>query len=115
MLSFVGVLIFRVRFCGCSSMVELQPSKLVVWVRFPSPALRLTDDPKHTIVYGAGRVVAGVAAVAQLVECVLGKDEVKGSIPFSSSGFGFLWPSPLAAGLGSCGMSARPEGVWRDG
>src|SRR5208282_1000805 len=24
--------------CGCSSMVELQPSKLVVWVRFPSPA-----------------------------------------------------------------------------
>jgi hypothetical protein len=23
---------------GCSSMVELQPSKLVVWVRFPSPA-----------------------------------------------------------------------------
>ena len=25
--------------CGCSSMVELQPSKLVTWVRFPSPAL----------------------------------------------------------------------------
>jgi hypothetical protein len=24
--------------CGCSSMVESQPSKLVVWVRFPSPA-----------------------------------------------------------------------------
>ena len=24
--------------CGCSSMVELQPSKLVTWVRFPSPA-----------------------------------------------------------------------------
>ena len=23
---------------GCSSMVELQPSKLTVWVRFPSPA-----------------------------------------------------------------------------
>ena len=23
---------------GCSSMVESQPSKLVVWVRFPSPA-----------------------------------------------------------------------------
>src|SRR5919109_373888 len=23
---------------GCSSMVELQPSKLAVWVRFPSPA-----------------------------------------------------------------------------
>ena len=24
---------------GCSSMVELQPSKLITWVRFPSPAL----------------------------------------------------------------------------
>ena len=23
---------------GCSSMAESQPSKLVVWVRFPSPA-----------------------------------------------------------------------------
>ena len=23
-------------FCGCSSMVELQPSKLTTWVRFPS-------------------------------------------------------------------------------
>ena len=26
--------------CGCSSMVELQPSKLATWVRFPSPAPR---------------------------------------------------------------------------
>ena len=25
-------------FCGCSSMVEHQPSKLDTWVRFPSPA-----------------------------------------------------------------------------
>ena len=24
--------------CECSSMVELQPSKLTTWVRFPSPA-----------------------------------------------------------------------------
>ena len=32
---------FRVmwkRRCGCSSMVEFQPSKLATWVRFPSPA-----------------------------------------------------------------------------
>ena len=27
--------------CGCSSMVEHQPSKLDTWVRFPSPALLL--------------------------------------------------------------------------
>ena len=24
--------------CGCSSVAELQPSKLAMWVRFPSPA-----------------------------------------------------------------------------
>ena len=28
----------QVEKCGCSSMVEPQPSKLVAWVRFPSPA-----------------------------------------------------------------------------
>ncbi len=56
--------------CGRSSMVELQPSKLVAWVRFPSPAL-------------LGR---SSAAVAQSVECVLGKDEVMGSNPISSFG-----------------------------
>ena len=50
---------------GCSSMVEFQPSKLATWVRFPSPALT-------------------IAAVAQSVECVLGKDEVLGSNPSSS-------------------------------
>ena len=27
--------------CGCSSMVEHQPSKLDTWVRFPSPAALL--------------------------------------------------------------------------
>ena len=55
---------------GCSSMVEFQPSKLATWVRFPSPALWL--------------IFRGSAAVAQLVECVLGKDEVLGSNPSSS-------------------------------
>ena len=29
---------YRRETCGCSSVVEPQPSKLVVWVRFPSPA-----------------------------------------------------------------------------
>ena len=29
--------------CGCSSMAESQPSKLVVWVRFPSPCLLYTS------------------------------------------------------------------------
>ena len=28
--------------CGCSSMVEHQPSKLDTWVRFPSPALHVS-------------------------------------------------------------------------
>ena len=30
---------FQLNICGCSSMVEHQPSKLDTWVRFPSPAL----------------------------------------------------------------------------
>ena len=29
--------------CGCSSMVEHQPSKLDTWVRFPSPAFFMPD------------------------------------------------------------------------
>ena len=51
-------------------MVEYQPYKLNVRVRFPSPA------PKGKIVY---------AHVAQLVEHILGKDEVTGSIPVVGS------------------------------
>lgn len=31
-------LVYRSTDCGCSSMAELQPSKLATWVRFPSPA-----------------------------------------------------------------------------
>ena len=44
-------------------MVELQPSKLIAWVRFPSPA-----------------AVNG-AHIAQSVEHFLGKEEVTGSSP----------------------------------
>ena len=32
--------------CGCSSMVEHQPSKLDTWVRFPSPAFFYADGAK---------------------------------------------------------------------
>ena len=35
---------FVVNLCGCGSMVELQPSKLVTWVRFPSPAPKKPDS-----------------------------------------------------------------------
>jgi len=52
-------------------MVEPQPSKLMAWVRFPSPAPEFGKR--------------GSADVAQLVEHVLGKDEVTGSIPVVSS------------------------------
>ena len=37
-ISFYYSIILFVYECGCSSMVELQPSKLITWVRFPSPA-----------------------------------------------------------------------------
>ena len=33
--------------CGCSSMVEFQPSKLAAWVRFPSPAPLFTPEKAY--------------------------------------------------------------------
>ena len=47
-------------------MVELKPSKLIAWVRFPSPAPRK-------------------AHIAQSVEHFLGKEEVIGSNPIVGS------------------------------
>ena len=58
--------------CGCSSMAELQPSKLATWVRFPSPA-------------PAGREHAAMlppnAPLAQLVEHLTLNQGVPGSSP----------------------------------
>ena len=51
--------------CGRSSMVEPQPSKLMMWVRSPSPAPN--------------------AHIAQSVEHFLGKEEVTGSNPVMGS------------------------------
>ena len=53
---------------GRSSMVERQPSKLNAWVRFPSPA------PPHN-----------ASCCSSVVEHFLGKEEVMGSSPISSS------------------------------
>ena len=64
-------------------MVEPQPSKLKTRVRFPSPALL------YELFVGAYYILlAGIAAVAQSVERVLGKDEVMGPNPISSSRVG---------------------------
>ena len=57
-------------------MVEPQPSKLMTWVRFTLPA---------PVPLAPGQFE--LADVAQLVEHVLGKDEVTGSIPVVSSRF----------------------------
>ena len=58
---------------GSSSTVEPQPSKLMVRVRFPSPA------PCCQVLF--------CAHVAQSVEHFLGKEEVAGSIPVMSTIF----------------------------
>ena len=71
-------------------MVELQPSKLIVRVRFPSPA-----PLQRYLEHSARRTRPGsgcpddhiVAHVAQSVEHLLGKEEVEGSIPFVSTKF----------------------------
>ena len=67
---------------GCSLMVKLQPSKLVTRVRFPSPAPEMPVPPKGRHGVTTSRKDA---AVAQSVEHFLGKEEVTGSIPVSSS------------------------------
>ena len=65
--------------CGSSSTVEPQPSKLMVRVRFPSPApLNVPCGSRITRFHI-------VAHVAQSVEHLLGKEEVEGSIPFVST------------------------------
>jgi hypothetical protein len=56
---------------GYSSVVERQPSKLNMRVRFPLPAPKLE----------------GCAHIAQSVEHFLGKEEVTGSNPVMSSTF----------------------------
>ena len=62
-------------------MVEPQPSKLMMRVRFPLPAPFVLCAKKF-------------ALIAQSVERILGKDEVTGSIPVKSSILeGRLFPS----------------------
>lgn len=68
--------------CGSSSKVEPQPSKLMVRVRFPSPA------PLNLMILERG-IIQSCAHVAQSVEHLLGKEEVDGSIPFVST-IGFI-------------------------
>ena len=52
--------------CGCSSMVELQPSKLVTWVRFPSPApaqrVLFMSSPQETVRKGGFFVSSALPA-----------------------------------------------------
>lgn len=57
---------------GHSSVVEPQPSKLMMRVRFPLPAPAFVRAMR-------------LAHVAQLVEHTLGKGEVSGSNPLMSS------------------------------
>ncbi len=82
-------------------MVEPQPSKLMTWVRFPSPApgkeemeemgtlpfvievfrsvVRVSEVTKGSV------PISSFAHIAQSVEHFLGKEEVTGSIPVVGS------------------------------
>ena len=63
-----------VRQGGCSSTVEPQPSKLMMWVRFPSPAPNWKDVHRPWVTKGVGPHSSGA-------EHFLGKEEVPGSNP----------------------------------
>ena len=100
--------------CGCSSMVEHQPSKLVAWVRFPSPAPKNSSLVPHTTymrlqlrwieqrpskpcVGGSSpsrRAKNHMARVAQLVERQIVVLEVVGSKPISRPIINFIGVSP---------------------
>ena len=59
---------------GCSSMVERQPSKLDMWVRFPSPApLKGLDRQERTI--SCGMVGASKKIRAYILTNLLGKSD----------------------------------------
>ena len=69
------------RSCGCSSMVEPQPSKLVVWVRSPSPA----PYSSFEVELFRPRDKRIRCCRSSVVEHLLGKEEVMGSSPIGSS------------------------------
>ena len=73
-------------------MVEPQPSKLMTWVRLPSPAPRVASVEARAVggrvaFAGRGRGRNLSAHVAQSVEHFLGKEEVTGSNPVMGSSF----------------------------
>src|SRR5258706_15877688 len=91
MLNFETTEVVLIRFlfssCGCSSMVERQPSKLHTPVRFRSPALGfwISDFGIRNLVRNQKSAIRDAfAGVAQLVEHLIGNEEVVGSIPIPS-------------------------------
>ena len=64
-------------------MVEHQPSKLIMWVRSPSPAPTFSDLEQwvKSVTYEVQITLYELAHIAQAVEHSLGKGEVTGSSP----------------------------------
>ena len=70
--------------CGCSSVVEFQLPKLVMWVRLPSLAPRGQQKaplPLFSFSLSPGVYPGAHAGVAQLVEHLLCKQVARGSSP----------------------------------
>ncbi len=55
------------KICGCSSMVELQPSKLIAWVRFPSPAPYIQHNAERRFFVWSGSVGENLRSVGTTV------------------------------------------------
>ena len=92
--------------CGCSSMVESQPSKLVAWVRFPSPAPASGQNPFRT-----GHP-AGIPCSISLP--LLSPQSLKGGFagaPFGQSPFPLAPPSPTKFEGQLCGNPVRAKSV----
>ena len=50
-----SAIIYMLQQCGCSLVVELQPSKLIVWVRFPSSAPK-SKAPNGCLIFLVKRI-----------------------------------------------------------
>ena len=73
--------------CGCSSMVEHQPSKLDTWVRFPSPALFFNK----AIQFKFSLTVRMPGCGSVWLECLIWDQEVAGSNPVTPIKISYLY------------------------
>ena len=70
---------------GVVQRLEFQPSKLAMWVRFPSPAPKKAMQGVRQRGNNKRAMIMHIGPHGSVVEHFLGKEEVTGSIPVVGS------------------------------